>query len=182
MPVGPQVRKFALVFDWFDRTGDGWLTREDFEQMAKMFKALADEDDEANQTKMEQAFMHWWDVLLQAGDGEPKDKIGKQQFIGIMHSSVIEPETFEKAIGGIADGLMAALDRDGSGTLSREEYVAMYDKIGIPPETSGEAFGRLDRDGSGELSYAEFKQAIFEYYLSSDPDAPGNWLLGDPTS
>lgn len=126
-------------------------------------------------------FTHWWDVLLQAGDGDPLDKIGKQQFIGIMYSSVIEPENFELAIGYIVDGLMAALDTDGSGTLSREEYVAMYDKIEIPPETSEEAFGRLDRDGSGELSYTEFKQAIVEYYLSPDPDAPGNWLIGDPT-
>lgn len=181
MPVGSQVGKFAHVFDWFDRTGDGWLTREDFEQMAEMFKAVADEDDEANKTEMEQAFMFWWEVLLQAGDGEPKDKIGKQQFIGIMHSSVIESETFEKAVGGIADGLIGALDRDGSGTLSREEYFRMYDAIGMSPETAGEAFRRLDRDGSGELSYAEFRQAIVEYYLSSDPDAPGNWLIGDPT-
>jgi Ca2+-binding EF-hand superfamily protein len=180
MTVGPQTRKFGRVFDWFDQTGDGWLTRSDFEKMAEMFKALAEEDDEANKTAMEKAFMFWWDTLLEAGDGEPADKIGKQQFIGIMHSSVIEPETFENAIGGIADGLIAALDTSGDGTLSQEEYVRMYDALGIPPETSGEAFRRLDRDGNGEISNAEFHQALFEYYLSDDENAPGNWLLGEP--
>jgi Ca2+-binding EF-hand superfamily protein len=180
MTVGPQTRKFGRVFDWFDQTGDGWLTRGDFETMAEMFKALADEDDEANKTAMDKAFMFWWDTLLEAGDGEPDDQIGKQQFIGIMHSSVIEPETFENAIGGIADGLIAALDTDGTGTLSQEEYVRMYDALGIPPETSGEAFKRLDRDGSGEISNAEFRQALFEYYLSADENAPGSWLLGEP--
>lgn len=180
MTVGPQTRKFEIVFDWFDQTGDGWLTRSDFEKMAEMFKALAAEDDEANKAAMETAFMFWWDTLLQAGDGEPADKIGKQQFIGIMYSSVIEPETFENAIGGIADGLIAALDTDGSGALSQEEYVRMYDALGIPPTTSGEAFRRLDRDGSGEISNAEFRQALFEYYLSADENAPGSWLLGEP--
>jgi hypothetical protein len=40
------------------------------------------------------------------------------------------------------------------------------------------ATGGSPRDGSGELSYAEFRQAIVEFYLSGDPNAPGNWLLG----
>ena len=63
MTVGPQTRKFEIVFDWFDQTGDGWLTRSDFEKMAEMFKALAADDDEANKTAMEKAFMFWWDTL-----------------------------------------------------------------------------------------------------------------------
>jgi EF-hand domain len=124
--------------------------------------------------------MFWWDTLLEAGDGEPADKIGKQQFIGIMHSSVTKPEVFENAIGGIADGLIAALDTDETGGLSQEEYVRMYAALGIPPTTSGEAFKRLDRNGSGEISNAEFRQALFEYYLSADENAPGSWLLGAP--
>jgi Ca2+-binding EF-hand superfamily protein len=150
--------------------------------MAEMFKALAVEDDEASKTAMEKAFMFWWDTLLEAGDGEPADKIGRQQFIGIMYSSVIEPETFENAIGAIADGLIAALDTDETGGLSKEECVRMYDALGIPPETSGEAFRRLDRNGNGEISNAEFRQALFEYYLSADESAPGSWLLGAPAA
>ena len=58
----------------------------------------------------------------------------------------------------------------------------MYDALGIPPETSGEAFTRLDRNGSGEISNAEFRQALFEYYLSADENAPGSWLLGAPVA
>jgi Ca2+-binding EF-hand superfamily protein len=182
MSVGPQTRKFARVFEWFDQTGDGWLTRSDFEAMAGMFKALAADDDAANKTQMQAAFMFWWDTLLEAGDGEPAGRIGKQQFIGIMHSNVIQPATFENAIGGIADGLIAALDTSGNGALSQEEYVRMYDALGIPPQTSGEAFKRLDRDGSGEITNAEFRQALFEYYLSADENAPGSWLLGTPAA
>ncbi len=129
------------------------------------------------------AFMFWWDTLLHAGDGEPADnRMGKQQFIGIMHSNVIEPATFENAIGGIADGLIAALDTDGSGAQSQAEYVGMYDALGIPPESSGEAFKPLDREGSGEITNAEFREAHFEYYLSADENAPGSWLLGTPVA
>ncbi len=178
MTMDLQTRKFNYVFTWFDQNGDGWLTRDDFEKIAGLFTALADEKDEKNKTAMKKAFMHWWDLLLEAGDGTPGEKIGKEEFDRIMKSSVIAPENFENAVGGIADGLIGALDRDGNGSLSREEYVRMYDALGVPPATSGEAFKRLDRDGSGELSYAEFRQAIVEFYLSADPNAPGNWLLG----
>ena len=178
MATSVQVQKFSYVFTWFDQNGDGWLTRDDFERMAGLFTALADEDDQKNKAAMKKAFMNWWDILLEAGDGKPGEKIGKQEFIGIMFSSVIAPENFENAVGGIADGLIGALDRDGNGSLSREEYVRMYDALGVPPTTSTEAFKRLDRDGSGQISHAEFRQAIVEFYLSSDKDAPGNWLLG----
>jgi hypothetical protein len=50
----------------------------------------------------------------------------------------------------------------------------MYDALGIPPETSGEAFRRLDRDGS--------RQALSEFYLSAEENTPGSWLLGAPVA
>lgn len=178
MTTDLQAKKFNYLFTWFDQNGDGSLTRDDFEKMAGLFTALADEDDQKNKALMQKGFMHWWGVLLKAGEGTPGEKIGKQEFIRIMNASVIAPENFEEAVGGIVDGLIGALDRDGNGSLSREEYVRMYDALGVPPATSTEAFKRLDRDGSGEISYAEFRQAIVEFYLSADPNAPGNWLLG----
>ncbi|MDI3290594.1 EF-hand domain-containing protein [Polyangium sp. 15x6] len=178
MTTDLQVKKFGYVFTWFDQNGDGWLTRDDFEKIAGLFTALADENDQKNKTAMHKAFMYWWSVLLQASENTPGEKIGLEEFIRIMNASVIAPENFENAVGGIADGLIGALDRDGNGSLSREEYVRMYDALGVPPATSTEAFKRLDRDGSGQLSYAEFRQAIVEFYLSADPHAPGNWLLG----
>lgn len=178
MSIDLQIKKFNYVFTWFDQNGDGWLTRDDFEKMAELFTAMAAEHDLENKEAMKKAFMHWWDLMLQAREGTPGEKIGKEEFVRIMNSSVIAPENFENAVGGIADGLIRALDRDGNGSLSKEEYVRMYDALGVPPATSTEAFKRLDRDGSGELSYAEFRQAIVEFYLSADPNAPGNWLLG----
>jgi Ca2+-binding EF-hand superfamily protein len=178
MTMDLQAKKFSYVFTWFDQNADGWLTRDDFEKMTGLFTALADENDQKNKAAMKKAFMHWWDLLLEAGEGTPGEKIGKEEFVRIMGSSIIAPENFENAVGGIVDGLIGALDRDGNGSLSQEEYVRMYSAVGVPSASSAEWFKRLDLDGSGELSYAEFRQAIVEFYLSADPGAPGNWLLG----
>lgn len=173
-----QDKKFNYVFTWFDQNGDGVITQNDMEQMIKLFDALADESDQKNKDAMRKGFMNWWNLLLEARKDKANEQIGKEEFIRIMHAVVIAPENFEIAVGYIVDGLLGALDKDGSGTLSQEEYVGMYNSLGIPPTTSGEAFKRLDRDGSGEISREEFNKALFEYYLSADPNAPGNWLLG----
>jgi Ca2+-binding EF-hand superfamily protein len=173
-----QDKKFSYVFNWFDQNGDGSITLEDIEKMSNMFSVLAEETDEKNKNAMIQGFMNWWHLLLNDRKDKTSEKIEKQEFIRIMHAVVIAPKDFEKAVGSIVDGLLGALDRDGSGTLSQDEYVGMYKALGIPPSTSSEAFRRLDRNSDGQISRAEFNQALLEYYLSADPDAPGNWLLG----
>ncbi|MFD7656077.1 hypothetical protein ACFV4N_19075 [Actinosynnema sp. NPDC059797] len=44
-----------------------------------------------------------------------------------------------------------------------------------------DALGRaLDTDGCGAIGHEEFRTAIGEFSLGTDPDAPGNWLLGSP--
>lgn len=171
--------KFSILFDWFDHTDDDLLTREDFERMAELFTAVARPDDEDNKAAMREAFAGWWELLLDAGVADD-GRVGRREFIEVMRSSVTAPENFGRVVLGIIDALMRALDTDGSGTISLDEYVRMYDALGISPATSGEAFRRLDRNGSGTISHEEFRTAIEEFYLGTDPDAPGNWLLGSP--
>ncbi|QFZ19709.1 EF-hand domain-containing protein [Saccharothrix syringae] len=175
-------RKFSILFDWFDHTDDDWLTRADFEQMADVFTAVARPDDHENRGAMREAFMAWWDVLRDIGAVDAQERVGRREFIEAMRTGVTEPKNFERLILGIVDALMRALDTDGSGELSGDEYVRMYQALGIPPETSSAAFRRLDRNGSGSISHDEFRTAIEEFYLGTDPEAPGNWLLGNPLS
>jgi len=179
MSTDLQDKKFNYVFTWFDQNGDGVITYDDMEKIAKLFTDLA--EDQKNKDAMYKGFMNWWQLLLDGREDKSEaagDKIANKEFIRIMYAVVIAPGNFEKAVGFIVDGLLGALDKDGNGSLSQDEYIGMYNALGIPPTTSSEAFKRLDRDGSGEISHKEFQQALFEYYLSADPEAPGNWLLG----
>ncbi|QIB47612.1 EF-hand domain-containing protein [Streptomyces aureoverticillatus] len=173
-----KAQKFSTLFRWFDQNGDGRLTHDDLQNMAEMFAGLAREDDKENATAMRNAFETWWQLLLTHGDADGNGQISRQEFITVMEANVTHPQHFEAAVLAIVDALMRALDADKDGVLSLPEYVRMYDALGIPPEHSEPAFRRLDRDGDGSLSHAEFRAAITEFYLSPDPKAPGNWLLG----
>ncbi len=149
MPVKVKNQKFTMLFDWFDQGGDGVLTHDDFRAMGELFAALAAEDDRENATAMREAFEEWWRVLLEHGDANGDGRIDRQEFLDVMAADVTAPEHFEKAVLAIADALMRALDTNRDGVLSKDEYVRMYDALGIPPVHSEDVFRRLDRDGTG---------------------------------
>jgi Ca2+-binding EF-hand superfamily protein len=178
MPESTKNRKFNIVFDWFDQGRDGYLTEDDFQQMAALFIALPGGDDPENAQALRAAFEKWWGLLLAGGDTGGDGRLGREEFIDVMQSSVTAPENFEEAVLTIADAFMRIVDTDRNGSLNFDEYVRMYEGLGIDSSHSSDAFKRLDRDGDNAINYQEFRTAIVEFYLSDDENAPGNWLLG----
>ncbi|MGH3937642.1 MAG: EF-hand domain-containing protein [Pseudonocardiaceae bacterium] len=171
-------RKFVVLFDWFDQNQDDYLTHEDFLQMADLFAAVAQEEDQVNATAMRDAIKSWWELLLASGDTDTDTRLTRPEFVEVMKSSVTSPGNFERAVLAIADALMSALDTNKDGLVDSQEYARMYSTLGIPLEYASDAFRRLDRDSDGAISHEEFRTAICEFYLSDDENAPGNWLIG----
>jgi Ca2+-binding EF-hand superfamily protein len=180
MPDSAKNRKFNILFDWFDQGRDDYLTHDDFQQMAALFTALPGGDAPENAQALQGAFEKWWSLLLATGDTSEDGMLGREEFIDVMKSSVTAPENFEDAVIAIADAFMRIVDTNGDGSLNFDEYVQMYEGLGIHPAHSSDAFKRLDRDNNNAISYQEFRTAIVEFYLSDDENAPGNWLLGPP--
>ncbi|RDI65835.1 EF-hand domain-containing protein [Nocardia pseudobrasiliensis] len=174
-------QKFNTLFDWFDQGRDGYLDADDFQQMATLFTNLPGGHAPENEKALRGAFDRWWDLLVADSDSDGDGRLDRQEFIEVMESSVTAPENFEDAVLTIADAFMRIVDTNGDGSLSFDEYVRMYEGLGIDPAHSTDAFRRLDRNGDGSLSYDEFRTAIVEFYLSDDENAPGNWLLGPPS-
>lgn len=178
MSDSAKTRKFNILFDWFDQNQDHYLTHDDFQQMAGLFIGLPGGDNPENSQALRDAFEKWWNLLLDSGDADADGRIGREEFINIMKSSVTAPENFEGVVIRIADAFMRIVDTTEDGSLDFDEYVRMYDGLGIDPMHSSDAFRRLDRSGNGKISHEEFRAAITEFYLSDDENAPGNWLLG----
>lgn len=178
MTTAVKSQKFSTLFDWFDQDQDGQLTQDDLQATAKVFSRTAAEDDHANIKAIHSAFEQWWQLLLEHGDTDGDGQVSRQEFITIMEANVTAPEHFESAVMAIADAVMKALDANSDGVLSLVEYMRLYDTLGVPKEHSAEAFTRLDLDGDGVISFDEYRNAIVDFYLSADPNAPGNYLLG----
>ena len=108
MPDTVKNQKFNVLFDWFDQGKDGYLTAGDFEQMADMFAALAQEHDTANANAMRAAFELWWTLLRDLGDADADGRVTRPEFLDLMESSVTNPDNFESAVLAIADALREA--------------------------------------------------------------------------
>lgn len=124
--------KFTALFGWFDQNKDGYLTHEDFQQMAEMFAAVA-QDDQANASAMRDAVENWWGLLLASGDTDADGRLARPEFVEVMKSNVTSPGNFESAVLAIADALMSALDTNNDGVVDSREYDQMYSTLGIPP-------------------------------------------------
>lgn len=177
---GAKDQKFSILFDWFDRTADGYLTSDDLQGMADLFTGLPGGADPVNAEPIRSAFENWWG-LLAGGDADADGRIARAEFIDLMKSSVTAPGNFEEAVIRIADAFMRVVDTTGDGSLAFDEYVRMYEGLGVDPGHAADAFRRLDRDRDGKIGHDEFRTAITEFYLSDNEDAPGNWLLGPLT-
>lgn len=180
MENNAKSHKFSILFDWFDQGRDGHLSREDFQTLAGLFLALPGGQEPENARALRSGFDTFWEALLAAGDASKDGRLSREEFISAIKSNVTAPGNFEQGVMAIIDAFMRIVDVNKDGSLTFKEYVQMYASLGIDPAHSSDAFKRLDRDNDGSLSYAEFQQAIKEFYLSDDEDAPGNWLLGPP--
>jgi Ca2+-binding EF-hand superfamily protein len=174
-------QKFSILFDWFDQDGDGQLTQGDLRATATVFAQVAGDENQADAAAIHTAFEHWWQLLLQHADSDGDGQVSRQEFITTMEASVTTPENFESAVMAIADAVMNAADANGDGVLSRAEYISLYEVLGVSAEHSGPAFALIDLDGNGVISHDEYRAAIVDFYLSNDPGAPGNYLLGPLT-
>ncbi|MER7398059.1 EF-hand domain-containing protein [Streptomyces sp. NPDC000151] len=178
MPGTLKDQKFDALFEMFDREGQGYLTRERFFRFAEGIAGLPPRGDNANAAAVRAAFEKWWKLLVPSGGSSQDTRIDRQEFVARMGSLVSSPANLDDAVLAVPDALMRALDTDRSGTLSLAEYRRIYTHVGVDAEHCEEAFRRLDRDGDGAISHQEWRDALQEFFVSDDADAPGNQLLG----
>ena len=77
--------------------------------------------------------------------------------------------------------LFSLFDFNDDEYISKEEFNMMFGVYRISLDACEKSFKMLDKNGDGMISSEELISALEEYFESSDPSAPGNWLFGDWT-
>jgi hypothetical protein len=175
--------KIAHGFDHLDADGDGRLTEADHVLLGERAAAeLGHAPASAEESWIVNAYLDIWNGLHRPHLSEGEDAIDKDTFVASTRTLAADPAAADATVGAMARTFLAIADADASGDVSRDEFKCFSRSHfpGLSDEDIAVAFKHLDLDGDGTLTEEEFVAAVVEYWSSTDPDAPGNWWMGEP--
>jgi Ca2+-binding EF-hand superfamily protein len=175
-----QKRKLTAQFRLNDLSGNGYMERADFERYAVRIcqsLGLAPGTPQYQQV-LNETVQSWDNEQLKVFDADGDGRLSLEEHIASYDVSLNDPEMFQVLTMQYTQNIFGLWDQDRDGKLSIDEYVKLLWCYGGQDETARVAFRKLDRNGDGYLDVDEIVKAVEEFYLSDDPDAPGNWLLG----
>ncbi|MBM7774175.1 Ca2+-binding EF-hand superfamily protein [Actinokineospora baliensis] len=171
-----QQRKYEKAFERFDVDRDGVLQRNDITAMAEIWRQtfdVAPQTDEA--TRINGLAEQLWADITAATDADADGTVSKTEWNAAME----RPEFVDKVALPFALAVFDLADKDNSGQLSVEEMIAAQTRSGISEQETRRMFDALDTDHDGSVQRDEYAAAIREFYLSDDPNAVGNLMVGD---
>jgi Ca2+-binding EF-hand superfamily protein len=175
--------KIAHGFDYLDANGDDRLDERDHVTLGQRTAAnLGHVVGSPEEARIIAAYVSIWNDLHRPHLPAGRDHIDKDTFIASTRTLAENPAAAEATVGAMARTYFAIADADGSGTVGLTEFSA-FQRGHFPDldrDAIDKAFNHLDRDGDGSLTADEFASAVVEYWTSTDPDAPGNWWMGQP--
>jgi len=178
-----QRKKASYYFDLIDEDENGFIEANDFKLRAERLAESRGVTDEEIRSKMRDRVMTWWEHLCAIADFDDDDRVTREEWETYWESIDAganqggkESEKTIQTLEQAARGTFKAINTD-SGPITEEEYADWLEAWGV--EESTPAFQRLDRDESGTLNEDNLIEAVKEFYLSNDPEAPGNSLYGE---
>lgn len=174
-----QIRKLTRRFNVTDLDGNGVLEYADFDRFSRNVCTILGIGLDTPQHLDIAAVMNtWWDQMCQSMDQNHDSQITLDEWLA-FHEHAIAGGVFTPLIEGMTEGGLKYFDVDGDGKLSAAEFGIFFQAMELDSALADEVFRRLDSDGDGYLNPAEAYQRVEEFFVSDDPNAPGNWMFGD---
>jgi Ca2+-binding EF-hand superfamily protein len=172
-------RKYARRFEMLDADGSGMVDQADFELLAdRLVKGIGVTAGSPKARRVRDGYLELWSSLRRMiGDGA--DELSKADFIAGLMRMTGDRAGFKRIIEPLARLNLSLCDVDGDGSLNEAEFVnllKLYNATSVVE--ASDIFHRLDTSGDGFLSLSEILDALCDFYVSEDPDAPGNSLFG----
>ncbi len=175
-----QKKKITKMFNALDTNGNGFITLDDFIAQFERFagqQKLESGTPEYNALRAEQ--IKQWTSLQLVADANNDGEVTVDEFINYADRVVNNPDAFESYMVGGAEAYFNALDKNGDGTLSLEEFKG-FSALSNPGEAKGqeanheEVFKSIDVNGNGKISRDEFLNLFRESVLSDNINSTGN--------
>lgn len=174
-----QTQKLTRLFSLYDTNRDGVIERADYELVAHSTAlALSHQPGSPEYAQLQTEYMASWDNLQQLADSNQDNQLTVAEFLTGYAKLMTQKERFANVIMGLVKTTLTLQDTNKDGKVSQQEHRDFLVAFNTTPAEAVDTFRRLDRDGDGFLTTEEMVVNTEEFFLSSDPQAPGNWLVG----
>lgn len=176
-----QEIKLDRAFSLFDADSDGLIERRDIDLIIdNVAKAAGTDVGSSAYAKIQTGYGKLW-MIIAAFDADNDGYVTRNEWRTAMDTVLDSESTYAEIIWGFADQLFALFDTDGNGVVSELEYTLWLTSHHITRNAAIGAFRTLDTNSDGNIDANEMRAIVQEFFYGDDPDAPGNWLFGDPT-
>lgn len=175
-----QRRKLERRFALYDVSENGLVDQDDFDLAAqRVARAFNRAPGMPGYRAILNSFRQQWQQLKAAVDGNDDNTVTLDEYLTAMTKIVISDSTgYARVIQPSVQAMMEIADTDHDDQLTAEEFYCMMRAYRVTATAAAASFARLDHDRKGYLTRTEIDQAFAEFFMSDDPDLPGNWLFG----
>ncbi|CAL9497897.1 hypothetical protein SUDANB6_03385 [Streptomyces sp. enrichment culture] len=159
-------RRIAARFATFDQDGNGYISREDFNDAAK---ALLQEFGTAARSDKGQALYGgaeaFWQGMAGMADRDGDQRITRAEFVGDAVKRLRDnPDRFAEIARPFLHAALDVADTDGDGAVAVEDAVRALVALGVPREAARSAASALDADGDGTVGEPDVVPAFARYF------------------
>jgi Ca2+-binding EF-hand superfamily protein len=175
-----QQRKIKRMFDLWDVDRDGVLGEEDARTIvANIARVFGVDVTSPAYIELYETQMATLAQLQQLADANGDGRITAAEHLAFWQGALAA--NAQATIEGMAAsyrGFWRSVDPAGGEDTTLARWAKYLSAHGLPASAAQAAFDHCDTDHDGVLSPEEAVRAIAEYF-GDDPDAPGNWFMGE---
>ncbi len=174
-----QKKKLTYYFHTFDADKNGTLEKSDFDKIVSgVAEAYNITQDSETYSYISSTYGKRWEALAKEADTNGDNKVSLDEWLSYQDKLVNDPKSDFLWLK-IASMFFDIQDVDKDGSVSLEEYKVMYKIHGIGDDSLAAAiFTKLDFDGDGKIMKNDYLNLVADFYLSDNPQAPGNLFFG----
>ncbi len=180
MPLSPfRRRKLDMMFSVLDLDGDGFVEQADFTRRVEAFARMRGWEAGSEEYERNLRFaLDEWENLRETADADEDHRVSRREFGRYGEVFLDDRDAVRAHARGDAQLLFDAMDSDGDGKVTADEYRVYLEVCGVDASAADAFFAHADLNEDGRITRAEMSHAVEEFLLSEDPAAGGNYLFG----